>query len=788
MKLKEHWKHFIASLLAVLTFCGIFVSGSITAYAWPSREGEVCSSLVGGRYTGADGRYYYTPNYAPYLIYDENGNTHIGTTDGRHARRKLLLDNGGETQQIYCVEAEVEFDNSSDSYTSTSGRNSRYFQNLPFSVQYGILCASVYGWQPGKPLPIEGINEDDYSYATQMIIWEYQQQIRTSATDRHDNGEISGNMYYDSLAGRPAELAYNWILGQIANHGRIPSFAGNSEGNAPCYTMKYDHTTGQYRLTLTDENQLLCGLYLEGDSNGISVSRSGNQYTFSTGQMISSPVTLGVQKEVALYGSGLLIWGRPGYQTMMTGVQDPLQFFIRLETETFGTCKIVKDSEDGVVAGIRFSISGNGVNESIVTGADGTADIQLLPGVYTVTEQSEDRYEPQNIQTVTIASGQTAAVTFSNLLKRGDLKVVKTSEDHLVEGVTFHLYGTSLSGLPVDEYAVTDEQGVATFRNILVNGNTPYTIEEVDTAIRYVVPAAQSTPIQWKEVTNRSFANILKKFHVTVTKSDAETKTPQGDASLAGAVYGIYRGEELIDTYTTDNNGQFTTKEYICGYDWTIRELSPSEGYLLDSAVHAVGAEPELYTVEHNSTENDVNEQAIKGRIAIIKHTDNGETQIETPEEGAAFEVWLKSAGSYEAAKESERDVLTCDENGFAQTKDLPYGVYTVCQTAGWDGREWMKPFDVYISKDGQVYRYLINNADFASYIKIVKRDAETDQVISYAGAGFQIYDPAGNLVSMTFTCWIRSRFILMWRGKNPTKKAGLRLLKSCAPIWRKKA
>jgi len=110
---------------------------------------------------------------------------------------------------------------------------------------------------------------------------------------------------------------------------------------------------------------------------------------------------------------------------------------------------------------------------------------------------------------------------------------------------------------------------------------------------------------------------------VTVTKTDAETGSPQGDASLAGAVYGIYKGEELIDTYTTDENGQFTTKYYICDNDWTVREISPSEGYLLDTAIHKVGAEPELYTVELNSTANDVNEQVIKGNIALIKHTDN---------------------------------------------------------------------------------------------------------------------------------------------------------------------
>ena len=301
-------------------------------------------------------------------------------------------------------------------------------------------------------------------------------------------------------------------------------------------------------------------------------------------------------------------------------------------------------------------------------------------------------------------------------------------------------------------YAATDANGVATFEDVLISGSTPYTVEEVDTAIRYVVPEAQSVPINWNEVTNRSFLNILKKFSVTVTKSDAETGSAQGDASLAGAVYGIYKGETLVDTYTTDKNGQFVTKEYICDNDWTVREITPSEGYLLDTTVHKVGAEPQLYTVEHNQTANDVTEQVVKGNIAIIKHTDNGDTQIETPESGAEFAVYLKAAGSYENAKSSERDYLTCDENGFAQTKELPYGIYTVHQVSGWEGSEKMPDFDVFIAQNGTTYRYLINNTPFESYIKVVKVDAETGKSIPYAGAGFQIYDPAGNLVTMTYT------------------------------------
>lgn len=188
-------------------------------------------------------------------------------------------------------------------------------------------------------------------------------------------------------------------------------------------------------------------------------------------------------------------------------------------------------------------------------------DDEDMPGVYTVTEQSYDKYEPQETHRVTVVAGQIAKVNFNNKLKRGELQVVKSSEDKLVEGVTFHLYGTSLSGIAVDEYAKTDENGVASFKDVLISGSTPYTLEEVDTAIRYVVPENQTAPVKWNEVTKRNFTNILKKFAVTVTKSDAEEGTAQGNATLGGAVYGIYKGDTLVDKYVTDKNGQFTTKE-----------------------------------------------------------------------------------------------------------------------------------------------------------------------------------------------------------------------------------
>lgn len=166
-----------------------------------------------------------------------------------------------------------------------------------------------------------------------------------------------------------------------------------------------------------------------------------------------------------------------------------------------------------------------------------------------------------------------------------------------------------------------------------------------------------------------------------------------------------------------------------------------------------IGAEPENYEIELNQAPSlNSYEQVIKGNIAIMKHSDDGSTQIETPEEGAAFEIYLASAGSYDAAKESERDILICDADGFAQSKDLPYGQYTVHQTEDWDETEFMRDFTVFISENGKTYKYLINNAPYQAYIKVVKADVETGRTIPMAGAGFEIYDANGSKVSMSYT------------------------------------
>ena len=687
--------------------------------------------------------------------YDSSGNTmrynssavFDGYTAGGTGKYKYRMFVDGEN--AFCIQPGVPLKTGNTLKKASSDT----WNALSTNQKKAVGLALLYGYQ-GNRSHLSG-SDDEKWLATQTLVWEFVTGCREATGSYQQNSTKAYSLHFGSnYPNSGAKAAYDQIVSLLSEHNTIPSFMSGGKNDI---TKELAYKDGKYSITLTDKNSVLSDYSFSSSDGNVKVSRSGDKLTISSAVAVSGSVRITAKRNgvpTVSDSAKMIAYGDPNLQDLVTGVEnaDTVVAYLNIETPT-GTIALKKTSEDGVVGGIQFNIKGDNFNKTVTTDKDGNITVEgLFPATYTITEQSIDRYEPQKSQTVTFIGGKTTTVNFNNTLKRGSLEVIKNSEDNLVEGVKFHLYGTSLSGLPVDEYAVTDAKGVAKFSDVLISGDTPYVVEEVDTAIRYVVPASQTAPIEWEKVTSRTFVNVLKKFNVTVTKSDVETGTEQGDASLAGAVYGIYKGEELIDTYATDNNGQFTTEYYVCGDDWTIREISPSEGYLLDPTIHKVGAEPELYTVEYNSTANDVNEQVIKGNIAIIKHTDDGETQIETPEVGATFEVYLKSAGSFENAKETERDVLTCDENGFAQTKDMPYGIYTVHQTSGWDGRELMKDFDVFISADGQTYRFLINNANFESYIKIVKKDAETGNTIPYAGAGFQLYDPNGNLITMTFT------------------------------------
>ena len=425
-----------------------------------------------------------------------------------------------------------------------------------------------------------------------------------------------------------------------------------------------------------------------------------------------------------------------------------------------GNIIINKTAEDGIIGQREFRVTwtqnGKSHSKTAKTNSSGIAEFKGLNVYdltskkaisYTISEINVDtRYETPKAKNVKLTDGDvdlTVNVKFNNELKTGSIKINKQSEDNQNGGREFTVTGNGKT------YSIkTGSDGVAILSDIPVydsnNQKIVYTISEKNVPIKYVVPASQTVTLTADETTSVTFENVLKKFTLEVTKKDSEKAEKQGDASLAGAVYGVFKDSVLIDEYTTDENGYFKTKEYVCG-NYTVQEISPSEGYLLDKTVYSVGAEAENYSIEHNPISMTVTEDVIKGNIAIIKHFDDGSTQIETPEVGAEFEVYLKSSGSYEAAKDSEKDYLVCDENGYAATKKLPYGIYVVHQTKGWESTEYMEDFEVVISENEKEYFYLLNDAVKKSFVKIVKKDAETGNVIPVSGIGFKVWDCANS-------------------------------------------
>lgn len=235
-----------------------------------------------------------------------------------------------------------------------------------------------------------------------------------------------------------------------------------------------------------------------------------------------------------------------------------------------------------------------------------------------------------------------------------------------------------------------------------------------------------------------------KEFRISVTKEDGITGTVQGDGTLAGAVYGLYHGDTLIETCTTDANGQFTTGYYEAGDGWTIREIAPSPGYLLDTTVYLVPAVTDQLPSIKNDLTLTVKETPILGRLSISKLAVNSTAGTEAPEVGASFEVFLKSAGSYDAAAEAERDILTCGEGGTALSKMLPYGVYIVRQLSGWEGYVLDTTLhEVNISSDGDAVSLTLRNEIFKGSLSIQKVDKDSGQALP--GARFRILDTTGN-------------------------------------------
>ena len=750
--MKKHLKRLLSMMMAVLLCFGIFPSSAFAK----EYEYDGYISMIDHKSRG----YSLSSNLpAPFGGYSSDKFTELRINDLKTFRTAYCI------QFSVGVHTGIGYDQSDDYAAFTAEQKSMI--NTALTLGYNVETGTKYG----------GSAIDEY-IATQILIWLIAHGQLGTGYETQIVNEFTAN----SPAAKPI---FYQLRENVLNYHTIPSFATGDPSAVGAYThdLKYNESNGKNETTLVDENHVLGNFAVSYP--GVDFSVSGNQLRISTDKKEFGTITAEKRLPSSVPGvvtGGTKYWLRDEYQNVVTfdvkGSAEPVKCYFSLEIKA-GTLQLVKTSEDGKVEGIPFHISGNGIEKDVVTGPDGTIRVDnLQAGNYTVTEQAPDKYVQPESQQVTIYPGQTSSVNFSN---------------------------------------------------------------------------------------------ILKKFTVDMEKVDSATGEAQGDSTLDGAVYGLFKGETLLDTYTTANGGKFTTKEYPCGPDYSIREISPSEGYLLDETVYPVGAEPGNFTLENNSIPMTATEDVILGNIDITKHTDqpaipdlkepapqsdapaeesnpaesapvedvpveepaesnsveeaptssssgisestpvpedadasssqpeesaesgptaesaeepspesspapesqpqpapsassvpeiipaaaslasnasilplsttssNDEVQIEQPEEGAQFQIYLASAGSYENAKETERDLLTTDSHGFAQSKSMPYGLYVVHQTKGAAGQKFVPDFSVFISEHGKTYYYILNNPTFTSLIRFEKKDLESGKIIPLAGTAVKI-------------------------------------------------
>lgn len=716
--MKKHLKRLLSMMMAVLLCFGIFPSSAFAK----EYEYDGYISMIDHKNRG----YSLSSNLpAPFGGYSSDKFTELRINDLKTFRTAYCI------QFSVGVHTGIGYDQSDDYAAFTTEQKSMI--NTALTLGYNVETGTKYG----------GSAIDEY-IATQILIWLIAHGQLGTGYETQIVNEFTAN----SPAAKPI---FYQLRENVVNYHTIPSFATDDPSAVGAYThdLKYNESNGKNETTLVDENHVLGNFAVSYP--GVDFSVSGNQLRISTDKKEFGTITAEKRLPSSVPGvvtGGTKYWLRDEYQNVVTfdveGSAEPVKCYFSLEIKA-GTLQLVKTSEDGEVSGIPFHISGNGIEKDVVTGPDGTIRVDnLQAGNYTVTEKAPDKYVQPESQQVTIYPGQTSSVNFSN---------------------------------------------------------------------------------------------ILKKFTVDMEKVDSVTGEAQGDSTLDGAVYGLFKGETLLDTYTTANGGKFTTKEYPCGPDYSIREISPSEGYLLDETVYPVGAEPGNFTLENNSIPMTATEDVILGNIAITKHTDqpaipdlkepdpqsdapaqesnpaesipaedvpveepaesnsveeapassssetpestpapesqpqpapsessvpevipaaasfaskasvlplsttssSDEVQIEQPEEGAEFQIYLASAGSYENAKESERDLLITDSHGFAKSKSMPYGLYVVHQTKGAEGQKFVSDFSVFISEHGKTYYYILNNPTFTSLIRFEKKDLESGKIIPLAGTAVKI-------------------------------------------------
>ena len=392
-----------------------------------------------------------------------------------------------------------------------------------------------------------------------------------------------------------------------------------------------------------------------------------------------------------------------------------------------------------------FDISCNGNTLTISTNTLPEQETTIISAGYTVGDKNsiavwEDRDQQANIQHQATCPGTTKTTAYIKIKGENpkytvtltktsaDVKITNGNANYSLEGAVYNVY--EANGMPNHDYTndpivatfTTQKDGHATLSKMLENGDY-VTIEQVaplgytlDTSVHRFSVDGKSTDI--------SVVDDPSAVTLTVTKKDSDTNSSvaTGNASLAGAVYRVsylQDGSEVHRDITTNSSGRAVLKDIPIG-QIKVQEISSPLGYKLDPTVHIYNVAPhEVTSAEFELEPADFTEEVMKGQIALHKQYETLDDLAE--EQGAEFDIYLKSAGSFDAAKETERDHITTGADGMATTKDLPYGTYVVHQSKGGNGRQLVSDFDVSISEDGKVYSYDLVNTQKNAQLKIVK-------------------------------------------------------------------
>ena len=565
----------------------------------------------------------------------------------------------------YCIEPGTPIENK---YKLTS-RDESYWDNFPSEYNHTITVPDIkifigrimqYGYTGNVSINWRTQNEadaDSFSlyYATQLLIWETVVGERDS--DFNHITPVGCNAILDKIgAEHPMKSRimshYNNIVAGVKTHTTTPSFCSKTPSGGETKELKWDGS--QYTATFTDTNNILQRFSFSAD-NGYICRVTGNTLTVSGTAAPKGTVTVTGVKNTA-GRKGIIVWGdgivKPGVgqqdlATYAATVRDPVTAFLRLRVST-GNIKIVKTSEGGRVDGITYRIKGNGIDKTVKTANGGsiTAD-NLAPGEYTVTEETPEEYAEREAQHITVASGQTATVSFNNTLKKFKLTVIKADAEQgaaqgnaSLAGAEYGIYkGNQLidtyttdadgSVIPTDgllETAGCDENGKLTFKTDIPVGARLY-VKEIATDEKYIL-SDEKYPVSFEYAgQGNAFVKIKVNGGETIKnnilygsvkglKIDRET-----ESVIVGAVFGLFRSNETeftdtnaILTAESDKDGVFTFGSVPYG-SWIIKELKPANGYLPNDEIYTVTIDANGQIVEIAVANNRIPEIRTKAAV-----------------------------------------------------------------------------------------------------------------------------------------------------------------------------